>query len=178
MELPAPDDVALPYGGRNWTSEQKLTVPVPVADGLFVLGQVGSKGDAVDPKQTALTGKAMVGWKWVPIPWGEVTVRTGRVVSYSDLYAATRFSERGQFAVEFLAKVQVLGPLRLEYTGTALPAPDATAQNKLNQEIRLALPLGQDNELYVGAKYQWDDSTTPKSWSSRTQALIGLQFRH
>ena len=85
---------------------------------------------------------------------------------------------RVQPAFEVLAKLPIIGPLQLEYTGSAIPAVTRTDPDSLKQELRLAYPLSGDNELEFGARYRWDVTGTATPWTDRAQLFLGVKFRH
>ena len=49
LEVPDPQEVWVPYGGRNWKAQEKVQIPVPIsvplAEQLFVYGQFDGSGD-------------------------------------------------------------------------------------------------------------------------------------
>ena len=85
---------------------------------------------------------------------------------------------RVQPALEVLAKLPLMGPLSLEYTGAAIPAVARTDYDQLKSELRLAYPLTGDNELEFGARYRWDITPTPTPWVDRAQLFLGVKLRH
>ncbi len=185
VDLPNPGEVARAFAGRDWTTEDRFQIPVPialpVAERLFVYGQVSGSGDALNNRTTTLSGKTGVGVKWSPLGATEVQLRYGTLLNYADLYGATRFQERPQPAFEVLAKLPLLGAWQLEYTGSAQPAMQTAARDQLKQELRLAVPLGADNEFEVGARYRWEvlpgPAATATPWLDRAQLFMGLKFR-
>jgi len=182
IEVPDPDDVWSPYAGRNWMAQERLSIPVPVplpvAEQLYVYGQIEGSGDALNNVQTSIYGKTGIGVKWALPAKSELQLRYGTLFSYADPNSAGRFQERAQPAVEVMARMPIYGPLEIEYTGAAVPAVTRTDTDQLRQELRLALPLRGDNELEFGARYRWDylQQTTP--WADRATLFLGVKFRH
>ncbi len=181
FDLPDSNEIlSIPYFGRNWNAEQSINVPfpvsLPVAEAMFVYGQMGSNGDAIDNQTTKLTGKTGLGWKWSPQNGYELQLKGGPLVAYADLYTPTRFHEPSQMSIELQAKMALFGPLQLQYTGEALPAMTATDHDQLKQDFKLAVPFGVGNQFYVGAKYKWDGPAPTTSWMDRAQVYFGLQF--
>lgn len=176
-EVPDPHEVGVPYGGRNWTAQQKLQIPVPIdvplAEQLFVYGQLDGSGDAVRTQPTSLYGKSGVGVKWALVAGSELQVRYATLMSYESATPG-----RVQPAVEVLAKLPLMGPLSLEYTGAAIPAVARTDLDQLKSELRLAYPLRGDNELEFGARYRWELTPTPTPWVDRAQLFLGVKLRH
>jgi hypothetical protein len=179
LEVPDPQEVSTPYGGRNWKAQEKVQIPVPVsvplAEQLFVYGQFDGSGDTLTRQQTSLSSKSGVGVKWALIAGSELQLRYATLTSY-DVASPSRV----QPALEVLAKLPLMGPLSLEYTGSAIPAIARTDTDQFKQELRLAYPLQGDNELEFGARYRWDvtPTTTPTPWVDRAELFFGVKFRH
>jgi len=186
LEIPNPGEVTRAAAGRDWYTEDRFSVPVPialpVAERLFVYGQWIGGGDALDNRTTTLSGKTGVGLKWSPLKSTEVQLRYGTLLNYADVYGVTRFQERPQPAFEVLARLPLVGSWLVEYTGSALPALDTTVRDQLRSELRFAVPLNNgDNEFEIGARYRWDVAPTPAAaatpWVDRAQLFMGLKFR-
>jgi hypothetical protein len=177
LEVPDPQEVAVPYGGRNWKAQEKVQIPVPIsvplAEQLFVYGQFDGSGDALVRQQTSLSSKSGVGVKWALIAGSELQLRYATLMSY-DVASPSRV----QPALEVLAKLPLMGPLSLEYTGAAIPAVARTDYDQLKSELRLAYPLHGDNELEFGARYRWELTPTPTPWVDRAELFFGVKFRH
>jgi hypothetical protein len=75
------------------------------------------------------------------------------------------------------AKLALFGPLQLKYVGEALPAMTQSDRTTLSTDVKLAMPLGANQEFFVGAKYKWEDTLTPTPWVDRTQLYLGLTFQ-
>lgn len=177
LEVPDPHEVMTPYGGRDWKAQEKLQIPVPIqiplAEQLFVYGQFNGSGDSLKQQQTSLSGKTGVGAKWLLIAGSELQVRYATLFKNADVDGPSR----AQPAVELNAKLPLLGPLELEYTGTAIPAVARTDTDQFKQELRFAYPLHGDNELEFGARYRWEyNPVTP--WQDRAEIFLGLKLRH
>jgi hypothetical protein len=181
LDLPDPFEVNIPYAGRNWKAQEKVQIPVPVplpvAEQLFVYGQLDGSGDALNNYQTALYGKTGVGLKWSLPQRSELQLRYATLFSYADELSVGRFQERAQPAVEVMARVPLLGPLEMEYTGAALPAVTRTDMDQFRQELRLAMPLRGDNELEFGARYRWEYVPSPTPWVERAQLFLGVKLK-
>jgi hypothetical protein len=177
VEVPDPQEVGMPYGGRNWKAQEKVQIPVPIsvplAEQLFVYGQFDGSGDALTRQQTSLSSKRGVGVKWALVAGSEVQLRYATLMSYEMTTPG-----RVQPALEVLAKLPLVGPLSLEYTGAAIPAVARTDYDQLKSELRLAFPLKGDNELEFGARYRWDITPTPTPWVDRAEIFLGLKLRH
>jgi hypothetical protein len=178
LELPDAQEVGTPYGGHDWKAQEKVQVPVPIpvplAEQLFVYGQFDGSGDALRQQQTALSGKTGVGAKWSLIAGSEVQLRYATLFKYADVDGPSR----AQPAVEVMARLPLVGPLELEYTGTAIPAVARTDTDQFKQELRFAYPLRGDNELEFGARYRWEYNQAATPWSDRAQLFLGVKLRH
>ena len=177
VEVPDPHEIEVPYGGQNWTAQQKVHIPVPIdvplAEQLFVYGQVDGRGDAWSTHQANVSGKSGVGVKWGLVAGSEVQLRYATLMSYESATPG-----RVQPAFEVLAKMSLMGPVSLEYTGAAIPAVARTDFDQLTSELRLAYPLTGDNELEFGARYRWELTPTPTPWMDRAQLFFGVKLRH
>jgi len=178
IEAPDPQEVFSPHGGRDWKAQEKLQIPVPVpvplAEQLFVYGQLDTSGDSLNSHQTSLYGKTGVGVKWALVAGSELQLRYATLFTYDDVYRPGR----AQPAVEVMARLPLVGPLELEYTGAAVPAVARTDTDQFRQELRFAYPLRGDNELEFGARYRWEYTPTPSPWVDRAQLFLGVKLRH
>lgn len=178
LELPDPQEAVNPHGGRDWKAQEKLQIPVPIpvplAEQLFVYGQFDGSGDTLKQQQTSLSGKTGVGLKWALVAGSEVQLRYATLFRYAELEGPGR----AQPAVELNARLPLVGPLELEYTGSALPAVARTDIDQIKQELRFAYPLRGDNELEFGARYRWEYTPTPSPWTDRAQLFLGVKLRH
>jgi hypothetical protein len=178
LEMPDPQEVFIPYGGRDWKAQEKLQIPVPIpiplAEQLFVYSQFDGSGDSLKQQQTALSGKTGVGLKWAPIAGSELQLRYATLFKYADVDGPSR----AQPAVEVMARLPLVGPLELEYTGSAIPAVARSDTDQFKQELRFAYPLRGDNELEFGARYRWEYTPTPSPWVDRAQLFLGVKLRH
>ena len=86
-------------------------------------------------------------------------------------------SEKSQMLLELEARCLLLGPVQLEYVGAAIPALDPLERNRIDQDLRFAVPLGQAGQLRLGAKCTWQDLTAPKSWNDGMQLYLGVGLR-
>ena len=184
IETPQPMAVRTPYAGRTWNAEEKLQIPIPIssplAEQMFVLGQFNGSGDSLNNQQTTLTGKTMVGMKWMMIGQSELQLRYGTIFNPDGSLGQSRFIEKTQPAVELLARMPLLGPWSIEYTGSALAGLTPADRDQLRQELRLAVPLGRgDDEFEFGARYRWDvvPATMATPWTDRAQLFMGIKFR-
>jgi hypothetical protein len=184
IETPQQTDIRSPYAGRNWNAEEKLQIPIPIstplAEQMFVLGQFNGSGDSLNNQQTTITGKTMVGMKWMMMGQSELQLRYGTIFNADGTTGQTRFIEKTQPAVELLARMPLLGPWSIEYTGSALAGLTPLDRDQLRQELRLAVPLGRgDDEFEFGARYRWEvvPAAMATPWTDRAQLFMGIKFR-
>jgi hypothetical protein len=176
-KLEAPDYRDLrevPASPRDWKAEHALDMPLPVDRSLFMFGQVNANGD-VDQTTSKVKGRTGFGWKCTPFFGSELQVRTGSLVTYEDV-PQSRPTERSQLSVELQAKIALIGPLQLQYAAEALPALAQTDRNTLLHDVKIALPMGTNRELSIGAKYHWDDALAPTPWTQRAELYLGFKF--
>src|SRR5262249_25724403 len=114
--------------------------------------------------------------KLAPLAGGEVLVRGGSLLTYSEdpLRPVLLAREHSQMRVELLCRYPLLGSLNLEYLGTAIPALEPPERNQLNQDVRLALPRGPTGHLHVGARHSWEEAVLPRPWPEGMQVYVGV----
>lgn len=156
--------------GHRWQSQEQIHLGL--VGSLFVFGQMGGEGQA-EAGQYRINGRTGIGWKWQPLPRGEVQLRGGPTVSYDSVLA----NRDQKLALELSARYPLVGAIRVEYTGTALPAMTLTERDQINQDVRVALPLGEAGQLHVGARYRWEDTTHGPVGPDRAQLYFGLHLR-
>ncbi len=168
-----------PATPRTWETGEKLKMPV--AGPLFAFAQLDASSPSVEQQQHRWLGKYGVGVTLKPwILDQEVSLRGGPALRYDDTSGPLRgnSSERSEVFVEAATKVPVpvLGALEVEWTGYAVPAATTADPNVLNQDLRLAKPLGGGSEVYMGARYRWVDAGATQ-WVDRAQLYLGLQLK-
>jgi hypothetical protein len=174
-----PDGAPLdPPRSRTWETNE--TVKVPVAGPLFLYGNLGASSPSVEQQHLRWRTKTGVGVRLRPWVLDEVQVRGGSAVRYDDT-DGTRggAEERSELFLEVTTKLPlpVLGPVNVEYSGVAVPAPTPAERDRVNQDFKLAKPLGGGNEFHLGARYQSEDVPAPAPWVDRMQLYMGLQLK-
>jgi hypothetical protein len=148
---------------------------LPLAGPVFVFGQFGAAPDPVTSEEMKMQGKTGVGCK-VPVPFGiDVQLRGGRSLSYNDPLG-TDHGERSQVFVEVQCHCPLPGQLGLEYLGSAVPALTPVERDRINQDLGLALPVGDLGKLRLGAKHQWESTPATKSWIDGMQLYVGFEL--
>jgi hypothetical protein len=166
-----------PRQGDHWQTEEALQVPV--VGPLFVFGKFQGGYDTLSAQEATMTGHTGIGCKLKPIPGAEILVRGGSRMSYqADPLRPDRLPvARQDLLLELQCGYEVVGPLKLEYQGTAQPALDPLERNKVQQDLRFAIPLGADGHLHIGARHQWDDASVARSWADGMQLYLGIGFK-
>jgi hypothetical protein len=163
-----------PIQGDRWQTEEALQVPV--AGPLFVFGRFQGGYNTLTAQESTLVGHTGIGCKLKPLAGAEILIRGGSRMSYqADPLRPDRLPrERQDLLLELQCGYEVIGPLKLEYQGTAQPALDPLERNRVQQDLRFAIPLGADGHLHLGAKHQWDDATVVHSWADGMQLYLGI----
>jgi hypothetical protein len=163
---------------ERWQAEEALQVPL--AGPLYVYGQVNAAYNTWTAQQKNLCGRTGVGCKLKPLANSEIVLSGGSVTNYTDdpLQPRRLPVEKSQLIVELQANYSLLGALKLEYQGQAMPALDPLDRNRIQQDFRFAVPLGNGSDLRLGAKHQWDDSPgPPRPWTDSMQLYLGLGLK-
>jgi hypothetical protein len=169
------DLLAAPTLDSPWKTDQNWQLSL--AGPVFVFGQFGAAPDPVTNDELKLQGKTGVGCK-VPVPFGiEVQLRGGRSLTYNDPLGSDH-GERSKVFVELQCRCPLPGQLGLEYQGSAVPALTPAERDRINQDLGLALPVGDAGKLRLGAKHQWESvpTTTRSSWLDGMQLYVGFEL--
>lgn len=161
--------------GASWATDETLNVPV--SDGIFVFGAVDAASESVDKQRLRWLGRTGVGVKLRPWLLNEVQLRGGPGMQYDD---SASVPERSQMFVEVTTKLPlpVLGLINVEYTGVALPSIVATERDRLNQNLKFAVPLSDvGSQFHFGARLNSEDGIPSTPWVDRAQLYFGLQLK-
>jgi hypothetical protein len=174
----AADADRVPAYRSTWSTEESLKVPLFMKP-LFAYGQVGASSDAADAQAVKVTSKTGIGVKFEPLAKTEVQLRSATTMTYGDseTFRTVYGPATSQFALELLAKCPLVGPLRMEYIGTALPARTIAEHDQVKQDLRVALPLGDTGSIHVGARYRWENTLTPTPWMDRAELYLGVTLK-
>jgi hypothetical protein len=165
-----------PSWKRAWQTNQSLNLGVAGPFSLF--GQLGANSDEASQANMKVSGRTGLACK-VPVgPLAEVTVRSGPGVSYTNPLQPVRTTQRSDWLLEVQARWPLLFGIGLEYQGTATPSLTPLQQDSLNQDLRLAFPVGQGGKFKVGARRQWQGSLDQQrtTWTDSTQLYLGLEL--
>jgi hypothetical protein len=162
-------------GQRTWQADQSWRCDV--AGPFSAFGQVGANSAEAcqtDMKMNARTGLACK----VPMAGlAEVVLRGGPGVSCTDPLRPDRTQSHSDWLFEVQARCPLIFGAGLEYQATALPALTPQAQDQLNQDLHLALPVGDAGKFKVGARHKWTSTTTnTQPWTDAVQLYLGLEL--
>ena len=175
VDLPNTSEVR---DAKHWQAEQALQVPV--AGPLYVFGKVSTDYNTATAQQRTFTGRTGIGCKLTPLPGSEIVLSGGSQTNYSqDPLQPRRLPvEKSQLIVELQANYSLLGPLKLEYQGAAMPAMDPLDRNRVQQDFRFAVPLGRAGDLRLGAKHQWEEQPgAARPWTDGMQLYLGIGLK-
>src|SRR5262249_10930942 len=134
------------------------------------------RGNGQEPGQSDLTfaGRTGVTCK-LPVWVAELQLRSGPGVSYSDPLRPERMRERSDWLLEIQARCPLVFGIGLEYQGTALPALTPMAQDQIDQDLRLAFPLGPGGKFKLGARSHWAGTAESRGTDSR-EVYMGFEI--
>lgn len=163
-----------PFWKREWQTDEAWKISI--AGPLSAFGKLGASGEQARREETHLAGRAGLACQ-VPLPVGELVVRSGAGVAYADLLRPERVKERADVLVEAEARWPLIFGLGLEYQGTAAPALSALERDWLSQDMRLAIPVGTAGKLRIGARHRWDITPEPRPLTDGLQLYLGLELK-
>jgi hypothetical protein len=145
---------------------------------MFALfGQVGANCESVDSQEIRLSGRTGLSCRLSPWQRAEVVLQGGPSLSCADPLRPVRMQEHSEFLFEVQCRWYLLGPVKLEYSGTATPALAPTEHDRINQDVRFAFPIGAAGQLQLGAKHNWEHLTVPKPLTDSGQLYFGLEMK-
>jgi hypothetical protein len=157
-----------------WKADQAWNMDV--LGPLFLFGQVGAAPDPVAAEALKMNGRTGVGCK-IPVPLGiEVQVRGGPALSYTDPQGADRGGERSQVFLEVQCRCALPGKMGLEYQGAAVPGLGPQERDRISQDFRFALPVGDAGKLQLGAKHLWESAPTSRQATDSMEVYIGFEL--
>jgi hypothetical protein len=161
----------------RWKTEEHLQVPV--AGPVYLFGQFQAGYDTWTAQQMGLSSRTGIGCKLRPIRGGEIVLSGCKALSYAEdpLRPVRLPKEQSQMVLELQCKYLLFGPLRLEYQGAAMPALDPLDHNRVQHDLRFAVPLGESGHFHLGAKQQWEDTGVAKPWTDGMQLYFGVGLK-
>jgi hypothetical protein len=163
-----------PLDRARWKADENVRVPLwgPV----YVFGQFGADCEYAMTQEVNFASRTGIGWK-LPV-WfgGEVQLRGGRIVSYAESLRPEDTHEHTDLFIELQGKWSLIGPVKLEYSGTALPAQSPLEHDRVNQDLHFAVPFRKTSSFRLGAKHNWEGQTVPRTWSDGMEVYLGLSL--
>jgi hypothetical protein len=161
-----------PIPQEAWQTEEAWKLDI--LGSVSVFGQVGAGPQPTRSEDLKLTGRTGLAWKLPVGPGGEMLLRGGPSVTCADALRSGLAQGRSELLLELTCRWPLLGPVGFEYQGSATPALSPTDHDRLNQDVRLALPLGKLGRLRLGAKHSWESLTIPRPWSDTMQLYLNF----
>jgi hypothetical protein len=159
---------------RSWESEESWRCKVAGPVALF--GQMGATGGDVAQQDVKVSGRTGVACQ-VPVPLGaELVLRGGPSLTYTDPLRPEHTTARSELSVELQGRLPLLFGVGLEYQGTATPGLNPQERDRLQQDLRLAFPVGSSGKLKLGAKHKWENTVDPKPVPDAMQLYLGLEL--
>lgn len=157
----------------RWQAEEswQLRIPGPVS----IFGKVGAVRDYMADQELNITSQTGLAWKMSGWPLGEVQVRGGpRLLTYADLGRPAHKRDQPELFLEMQCRWPLPGRVSVEYQSTALPALTDDEHDRVDQDVRLAFPVGDSGQLRVGAKHSWENAGVPRPWANGMELYLGL----
>jgi hypothetical protein len=171
---PGRDD-GLPAVPHAWATNE--TLKVEMFGPFFLYGQFGATSDSTENQRLSMTGRTGVACKLVPWQKAEVLLRGGPVMRYADPSDPVPVEEQTRLALELRASTPLVGPLKVEYNGTALPALTSLERERINQDFRLAVQFNADTQVHVGTRYRWEGPFDATPLAERMQLYLGMTLK-
>jgi hypothetical protein len=158
----------------NWQTDEALrcTLPGP----FFLFGQMGASSEEAHTTDFKVTGRTGLACKVGLGQQGEVTVRGGPGVTWTDPLRPDHVREAADWRLELQARYPLLAGVHLEYEGAAIPALTPQDRDKINQDVRLALPLGEMGKFQMGARHHWENTQDSRLLPDNVQLYLGIQL--
>jgi hypothetical protein len=164
-----------PSAKRGWQADESWKLGV--AGPLFAFGQASASADDALQQDARLNGRAGLACQ-LPLPVGELLLRGGPGVNYSDVFRPDRVRERSAMLLEVQGRCPLLFGAAFEYEGTASPAMLPLDRDWASQEVRLALPVGAAGKLKFGARQRWDNVSDQHATTDGAQLFLGVELKH
>jgi hypothetical protein len=176
-----------PLTGSEWRTEENLKVNL--FGPLFVFGEFGASPEPVLSQELKMKSHTGIGCKLPEVAGVQVQLRSGPVVSYTDLGAARPTGRESQWLFEVEFRYPLWWNTALEYQGSAAPALTPQDHDHITQDLRLAVPLGAAAKFQVGARHEWEgdltargnstttSNTTAHGWVDGMQLYLGFEIK-
>jgi hypothetical protein len=157
----------------RWKADESARLPL--WGPLYLFGQFAGFDDAV-AQEVNFASRMGIGWKLPPWLGGDVQLRGGRAITYLESPRPEDVHEHSEVFIEVQGQWSLTKAIRLEYSGTALPATNPQEHDRINQDLRFAIPFRKTSSFRLGAKRTWESQTLPKTWSESTEVYLGLSL--
>jgi hypothetical protein len=163
-----------PLTKRGWQADEawKLGLTGPV----FVFGQASAAAEDAMEQDAHMTGHTGLACQ-LPLPAGELLLRGGPNVTYTDPLRQDRARERSEMLLEVQGRYPLLFGVHLEFDGAASPALSPLDRDWVSHEIRLALPFGSAGMVKLGARQRWENIVEQRPTTDGAQLFLGLEFK-
>jgi hypothetical protein len=164
-----------PTAAHAWQTDQALRLSM--LGPFFVYGNLGTKIDTQMPQSSQVAGQTGLACKLPVGSLAELQVRSGPRLTYVDPLRSTVRSQ-SDWLLEIQARCPLVYGVGLEYQGTAIPATSTMQHDQVNQDVHLAIPVGSNGKVQVGAKQSWLSNTAPQPLAITMQLYLGVQLTH
>jgi hypothetical protein len=160
--------------GDRWQTKKALQVDV--AGPVFAFGEFNAGYNTISAQEMKMSGGTGLGLKLAAWDGGEVSLKGGSQVNYSQdpLRPDRAQSDKSRLLFGLECQYAIVGPLKLEYSGSAVPAMSPLETSRLSQDIRLMLPIGQNGHFRIGAKRNWDSQPAYRATPDANQFYLGV----
>jgi hypothetical protein len=151
----------------------------PVAGPFSLYGQFGGNSDEKLQDDMKVSGRTGLACKLSLFESGELELRSGPSLSYTDPLRPTNVKEKSEWLLELQGRWPLFAGIGLEYEGSLSPALTPTDKNRLSNDLRLAAPLGGAGKIQLGAKHNWEGVTTDaRPAVDSMQVYLGVELAH
>jgi hypothetical protein len=163
-----------PVAGNRWVTEEALKVNI--TGPVFLLGKVGATFDTLTTQQRQLSSRTALGYRLMPWEGIEILFQGGPAMVHAEdpLRPEQLPHDHAEMLLELQCQCPLAGPFHLEYQGTAVPALSPIDHHRLDQDVRLALPLGRTGNFRLGAKCHWEEAAPPRPLLDTMELYLGL----
>jgi hypothetical protein len=160
--------------GDRWQTKKALQVDM--AGPFFAFGEFNAGYNTISAQEMKMSGGTGLGLKLAAWDSGEVSLKGGSQVNYfqDPLRPDHSQSDKSRLLFGLECQYAIVGPLKLEYSGSAVPAMSPLESNRISQDIRLMLPLGNNGHFRIGAKRYWDSQPAYRATPDANQIYLGV----